>query len=182
MQDILNDADAMMQKTIESLRKDLATVNTGRAMPSLLDRIMVDCYGEHTPLNKVANISVPDSLTLSLQIWDKSIVSSVEKAILAANLGFNPVVDGLSIKINIPKLSEDRRKELCKIVRKYGEDRKVSLRNLRKDSLEKIRKIKNNFSEDLVKDFEKKTQNLTDKYTKNVDDMVSAKEKSLMMV
>jgi ribosome recycling factor len=106
----------------------------------------------------------------------------VEKAILAANLVFNPVVDGLTVRINLPKLSEERRKELCKLVRKYGEDRKVSLRNQRKDSLEKIKKIKSAFSEDLVKDFEKKVQDLTDKYTKAVDYAVSAKEKDLMTI
>ncbi|MDR3078468.1 MAG: ribosome recycling factor [Rickettsiales bacterium] len=182
MQDILNDTETMMQRALESLGKDLATVNAGRATPSLLDRVMVDCYGDRTPLSRVAAISVPDPLTLSLQIWDRSIVSNVEKAILAANLGFNPVVDGLSIRINIPKLSEERRRELCKLVRKYGEDRKVSIRNLRKDSLEKIKKIKSNFGEDLVRDFEKKVQNLTDKYAKTVDDMVSTREKNLMTV
>jgi ribosome recycling factor len=182
MQDILDNTDAAMQKSLEFLRKDLGTINTGRAMPSLLDAVRVECYGNYMQLSKVASISAIDSLTLSVQVWDKSMLSSVEKAILAANLGFNPLVDGNSIKINVPKLSEERRKELCKTAKKYGEDGKVSIRNIRKDSLDKIKKIKNGFGEDLVKDYEKKIQNLTDKYVKEIDSLVSAKEKILLTV
>ncbi|GHU29218.1 ribosome-recycling factor [Bacilli bacterium] len=180
MQEILDGADTAMQKALESLGRDLDTINTGRASPLLLERIRVECYGNSTPIGKIASVSVPDSMTLSVQVWDRSVVSNVEKAILAANLGFNPIVDGTTIRINIPKLSEERRKELCKVVKKYGEDRKVTVRNIRKDSLEKIKKVKSNFGEDLVKDFEKKVQNLTDKYVKEIDNLVTAKEKSLL--
>jgi ribosome recycling factor len=180
MQDILDNADAMMQKATEFLKKDLSAINTGRATPSLLEKVKVECYGDYMPVDRVASVSVVDSMTISAQVWDKSLVHDVEKAILAANLGFNPIVDGAIIRINIPKLSEERRKELCKIVKKHGEDRKVTIRGIRKDSLEKIKKVKSNFGEDLVKDFEKKIQNLTDRYVKEIDDIVAAKEKSLL--
>jgi ribosome recycling factor len=182
MQDILDNADGAMQKSLESLRRDLGTINTGRAMPSLLDTVRVECYGSYMQLTRVATVSAVDPLTLSVQVWDRSMVSSVEKAILTANLGFNPMVDGNIIKINIPKLSEERRKELCKTAKKYGEDKKVAVRNIRKDSLDKIKKIKDGFGEDVVKDYEKKIQNLTDKYVKEIDSLVSAKEKILLTI
>ncbi|MDR2777339.1 MAG: ribosome recycling factor [Rickettsiales bacterium] len=182
MQDILDETDNLMQRVVESLKKDLATINTGRATPSLLDRVMVEHYGNCTPLNRVASISVPDPLTLLLQIWDKSMVGSVEKAILAANLGFSPVIEGTTVRVNIPRLSEERRKELCRVVKKYGEDRKVSIRNLRKDSLEKIKKNKSGFGEDALRDFEKKVQNITDKHAKSVDELVAAREKLLLTI
>ena len=134
------------------------------------------------PLKQVANVSVSDATSLLISVWDKSMVSHVEKAIIAANLGLNPMVDGMSIRINIPKLSEERRKELCKIVKKYGEDKKIAIRNIRKDSLEKIKKIAKEYSEDLVKDNEKRIQDLTDKYCKNSDDLVALKEKDLLTI
>lgn len=182
MQEIINNIDVLMQKAIESLKRDLASVSTGRAVPSLLDTVRVECYGNFVPISQVANVSVSDSSTLFVQVWDKSVVSHVEKAILNANLGFNPMVEGTSMRINIPKLSEERRKELCKIVKKYGEDKKIVIRNIRKDALEKIKKVKKDFSEDLIKDTEKKVQDLTDKYVKNVDEIIVVKEKDLMLV
>lgn len=182
MQEILNNTDSLMSKAIDTLKRDLATVNTGRATPSLLDTIRIECYGSFMPLNQMSNVSVLDSSTLLIQVWDRSMVSHVEKGIQNANLGFNPMVDGTSIRINIPKLSEERRKELCKIVKRYGEDRKIAVRNIRKDSLEKIKKIKKDFSEDFVKDSENKVQELTDKHTKNIDLLVSAKEKDLLTI
>ncbi|MDR1425990.1 MAG: ribosome recycling factor [Rickettsiales bacterium] len=182
MQDILNESGALMQAVIEFLVKDLDTISTGRAMPSLLDKVRVECYGGYSPISSVAHITVLDSLNLFLEVWDRSIVGNVEKAILTANLGFGPVVEGASIRVSIPRLSEERRKELCKIIKKYGEEKKISLRNIRKESLDKIKKIKNNFGEDLVKNFEKKIQDVTDKYVKNVDDLVAAKEKLILTV
>lgn len=182
MQEILNNTDNLMLKAVEALKRDLATVNTGRATPSLLDTIRVECYGNFMPLNQVSNVSVLDSSTLLIQVWDRSMISHVEKGIQNANLGFNPMVDGTSIRINIPKLSEERRKELCKIVKRYGEDKKIAVRNVRKDSLEKIKKIKKDFSEDFVKDSEDKIQELTDKHIKNIDLLVASKENDLLVI
>lgn len=182
MDDIIKNADELMQKAIESLKRDLGTVSTGRANANLLDTVKVESYGTYMPLKQVANVSVSDATTLLVSVWDKSMVSHAEKAIIAANLGLNPMVDGMSIRINIPKLSEERRKELCKIVKKYGEEKKVSIRNIRKEALEKIKKIAKEYSEDLVKDNEKKVQDLTDKYCKNSDDLVAIKEKDLLTI
>ena len=182
MQEILKNTDELMAKAIESLKRDLGTVSTGRATPSLLDTVKVDSYGSYVPLKQVASVSVSDSSTLVIQAWDKASVSHIEKAIIAANLGFNPMVDGMLIRINIPKLSEERRKELCKIVKRYGEDKKIAIRNIRKESLEKIKKNSKDISEDLVKDTEKEVQTLTDKYCKISDDLVSLKEKDLLTI
>ena len=182
MEEIINVANDLMNKAIESLKRDLGTVSTGRANVNLLDTVKVESYGTFMPLKQVANVSVSDATSLLISVWDKSMVSHVEKAIIAANLGLNPMVDGMSIRINIPKLSEERRKELCKIVKKYGEDKKIAIRNIRKDSLEKIKKIAKEYSEDLVKDNEKRIQDLTDKYCKNSDDLVALKEKDLLTI
>lgn len=182
MEDIINTTNDLMNKAIESLKRDLGTVSTGRANVNLLDTVKVESYGTFMPLKQVANVSVSDATTLLISVWDKSMVSHVEKAIIAANLGLNPMVDGMSIRINIPKLSEERRKELCKIVKKYGEDKKIAIRNIRKDSLEKIKKIAKEYSEDFVKDNEKRIQDLTDKYCKNSDDLVALKEKDLLTI
>jgi ribosome recycling factor len=180
VQEIIKNTEILMQRAVESLKRDLTTISTGRATPTLLDTVKVDSYGSYLPLNQVSNISVSDASTLFIQVWDKSLVSAVEKGIIAANLGFNPMVDGMSIRINVPKLSEERRKEMCKTAKRYGEDKKVVVRNIRKDSLEQVKKIKKDFSEDLVKDTENDIQNLTDKSCKIMDDLVSAKEKDLM--
>ena len=182
MEEIINVANDLMNKAVESLKRDLGTVSTGRANVNLLDTVKVESYGTFMPLKQVANVSVSDATSLLISVWDKSMVSHVEKAIIAANLGLNPMVDGMSIRINIPKLSEERRKELCKIVKKYGEDKKIAIRNIRKDSLEKIKKIAKEYSEDLVKDNEKRIQDLTDKYCKNSDDLVALKEKDLLTI
>ena len=182
MEEIINNTNELMQKAVESLKRDLGTVSTGRANANLLDTVKVESYGTIMPLKQVANVSVSDATTLLVSVWDKSMVSHVEKGIIAANLGLNPMVDGMSIRINIPKLSEERRKELCKIVKKYGEDKKIAVRNVRKDSLEKIKKIAKEYSEDLVKDKEKDVQNLTDKYCKSIDDLVAMKEKDLLTI
>lgn len=182
MQEILTNTENLMIKAIESLKRDLGTVSTGRANPNLLDTVKVESYGSYMPLKQVASVSVSDSSTIVVQAWDKSTVSHIEKAIIAANLGLNPMVDGMTIRINIPKLSEERRKELCKVVKRYGEDKKIAIRNARKEGLENIKKIAKEHSEDLVKDTEKEVQNLTDKYCKNVDDLVAIKEKDLLTI
>lgn len=182
MQEILNNTEISMSKAIESLKRDLGTINTGRAHPSLLDTVKVESYGSYMPLKQVSSVSVSDSSTIVVQAWDKSMVSHIEKSIIAANLGLNPMVDGMIIRINIPRLTEERRKEMCKIAKKYSEDKKISIRNVRKDSLESLKKIAKEFSEDLVKDTEKSIQDITDKYCKEVDNLVSMKEKDLLTV
>lgn len=180
MKEIIDNTNILMQKVVESLKRDLATVSTGRATPSLLDTVRVECYGNFMPLNQLANVSVADSSTLLIQVWDKSNVTPTEKAILSADLGFNPMVDGLNIRINVPKLSEERRRDMCKIVKRYGEDKKVAIRGVRKDSLEQVKKQKKDVSEDLIRSTENKVQELTDRYVKEIDELVTLKEKDLM--
>jgi ribosome recycling factor len=169
-----------MKKTMEALRKDLNSVSVGRAAPSLLDSVKVDSYGSSVSLNKVSNITAVDSATLFVQVWDKNMLSLVEKAIQNANLGLNPQIDGNGIRINIPKLSEERRKELCKIVKKYGEDKKISIRNERKDANEELKKIAKTIPEDQKKRIENDIQKVTDKYNLEVDKMVEEKNKLLL--
>jgi ribosome recycling factor len=180
MHEIVVKLEDLMQKTIGALKNDLNSVSTGRATPSLLDSIRVDSYGSMVSLSKISNITIPDSSTIYIQIWDKSMVSVVEKSIQNANLGFNPQVDGNGIRINVPKLSEERRKELCKIVKKYGEDKKISLRNDRKNANEEIKKIKSTTSEDKIKQIETDIQKITDKYNQEIDKLVEEKNKLLL--
>ena len=177
-----NKAQENMNKAIESFTKDLNSVSTGRATPSLLDTVRVESYGSFMPINQVSNISVSDASTITIQPWDKSMVSPIEKAIIAANLGFTPKVDGPIIRINVPKLTEERRKELSKLVKKYGEDKKVSIRNDRRDAIDEIKKKKSEFSEDDVKKFNDKIQTLTDDFIKKIDSMVSEKEAEIMKI
>ena len=179
---IYNKTKEKMDNAIQALKKDLNSVSTGRATPNLLDTVRVDSYGNFVPLNQIANVSVPDSSTISIQPWDKSSVKSIEKAIIDANLGFTPKVDGMVIRINIPKLTEDRRKELSKLVKKYGEDKKISIRNDRRDALDEVKKRKTEFSEDESKKFNDKIQKLTDEYIEKVDSIVSSKEKEIMTI
>ena len=177
-----NKAKDLMKKSLEHLKNNFLSVNTGRATPDLLSTVKVDLYGSITPLNQVSNITVSDALTLVVQVWDKSMVQVVEKAITTANLGFNPRVDGQILRISVPRLTEERRKELCKLTKKYGEDAKVSVRNIRRDTLEDIKKNKSDYSEDEMKKFNTDIQNLTDEYIKNIDNVVSVKEKDIMTV
>ena len=172
----------LMSKSVEHLKNNFLSVNTGRATPDLLSTVRVDFYGSIMPLNQVSNITVSDALTLVVQVWDKSMVQAVEKAITTANLGSNPRVDGQILRINVPRLTEERRKELCKLTKKYGEDAKVSIRNVRRDALEEIKKNKSDYSEDEIKKFNTDIQNLTDEYIENIDNIVSIKEKDIMTV
>jgi ribosome recycling factor len=182
MDDIFSKTKELMEKAIQALKKDLNSVSTGRATPNLLDTIRIDNYGNFSPLSQVANISVPDPTTLNIQPWDKNMVNPINKAILEANLGFNPQINGTLIRISIPKLSEERRKELSKVVRKYGEDKKVSIRNDRRQALDDVKKNKEGISEDEIKRFGDKIQTLTDEYVNKVDDMIGEKEKEIMRV
>ena len=182
MDNIFEKAKENMEKAINALKKDLNSVSTGRATPNLLDAVRVESYGNFVPLNQIANVSIPDPSTISIQPWDKSMVNPIDKAITSANLGFTPKIDGTIIRISIPKLTEERRKELVKLVKKYGEDKKVSIRNDRRDALDEVKKRKTEFSEDESKKFSDKVQKLTDEYTTTIDNLVSDKEKEIMKI
>jgi len=182
--EIKNDADARMGKTIESLRHDLMKVRTGRAHTSLLDSISVDYYGNPTPLNQVANISVLDARTLSVQVWEKQMTTVVEKAILTSDLGLNPATSGELIRIPLPALTEETRKNLIKVVRGEGEAAKVAIRNIRRDangSLKDLEKEKE-ISEDDEHRAQDTVQKLTDSHVKEVDELLAIKEKDLMEI
>lgn len=180
MQEIIKNTDSLMAKTIESLKRDLSGISTGRATPTLLEVVKVESYGSMMPLNRVANISATDSSTLIVQPWDKTLTHAIEKAIQNANLGFNPQVEGLNIRVVVPRLSEERRKELGKLAKKYGEEKKVSIRNERKDANEAFKKMKGTVSDDQIKQSENEIQKLTDKYNAEIDKLVEEKSKALM--
>lgn len=182
MDNAYSKAKENMEKVIQALKRDLNSVSTGRANPSLLDTVRVDSYGNFVPLNQIANVSVPDSSSITIQPWDKSMVALIEKAIMNSNLGFTPKNEGMLIRINIPSLTEERRKDLVKLIKKYGEDKKVSVRNDRRDALDEIKKVKNEFSEDEVKKFGEKIQKLTDDFTKQIDTLVNSKENEILKI
>ena len=168
----------------EQVKKDFAGLRTGRASTALLDPIMVDAYGSMVPLNQVGNVSVPEARMLSVQVWDKSLMKHVEKAIMESGLGLNPMNDGQCIRIPIPPLSEERRIELCKIAGKYTETARISARNIRRDALDEVKKLKNanEISEDDQKRFETEIQTLTDNTIKALDEMLKAKEVEIKQV
>ena len=171
-----------MDETIQSLKRDMDSISTGRANPNLLDAIRVEVYGSMMPISQLANISVPEATTLLIQAWDKESVKSIEKAILNANLGFNPMSEGTTIRIAIPKLSEERRKDLAKLAKKYGEDKKVALRNIRRDILDEFKKNEKELGKDQAHGFSDIVQKITDEFVTKVDEMVILKEKDLMKV
>ena len=184
MKEVLNNAQERMEKTLKVLQSDFAAIRAGRANPAVLDKIQVDYYGTPTPIQQMAAVSVSDARVLVIQPWDKSSLKSIEKAIQASDLGINPANDGTVIRLTFPQLTEERRKELSKDIKKLGEDAKVAVRAIRRDSNDKIKNMKKNneLTEDDVKIFDKDIQKLTDKYIENVDSMVSAKEKEIMTV
>ena len=173
-----------MQKSIDSAAADFASVRAGRANAKVLDRISVEYYGQETPLNGVATISSPDARTLVIQPWDAKLLKDIQKAIQASDLGINPQNDGRVIRLVFPQLTEERRKDLTKQVRKYSEEAKVAMRNIRRDGMDYIKKLKKNseITEDDQKKAEKDLQDLLDKYIKKVDDVLAAKEKELMAI
>ncbi|MFM2200675.1 MAG: hypothetical protein RL769_730 [Pseudomonadota bacterium] len=171
-----------MDETIQSLKRDMDSISTGRANPNLLDAIRVEVYGSLMPISQLANISVPEATTLSIQAWDKESVKAIEKAILNANLGFNPMSEGTTIRIAIPKLSEERRKDLAKLAKKYGEDKKVALRNIRRDILDEFKKNEKELGKDQAHGFNEIVQKITDEFVAKVDETVGHKEKDLMKV
>lgn len=173
-----------MEDTMNSLKRDMDSISTGRATPSLLDPIKVEVYGNFSPISQVASISVPEATTLSIQVWDRENLRAVEKAIINANLGFNPMVDGMTIRIMIPKLSEERRKEMVKLAKKYGEDKKVAARNVRRDVLDDFKRREKEIgaSKDQIHSFNDIVQKITDEFVKKIDDTIAAKEKELMKI
>lgn len=180
----MKNAESKMNKAIVSLESDLASIRAGRANPAILDKVTVEYYGVQTPLAQVGTISVPEARTMIVQPWDISVLKEIEKAILASDIGINPNNDGKVIRLNFPPLTEERRKELSKGISKRGEEAKVAIRNIRRDSLEQFKKQKkaNEITEDDLKDLEDQIQKLTDRFVKNIDTIVTAKEKEIMEV
>lgn len=179
----LNEAKSLMEKAIEHADTELSKVRAGKAMPSMIDSVMVEYYGNPTPLSQVANVNTPDARTLVIQPWEKSLLNPIEKAIMEANLGFNPQNDGTIIRITVPPLTEERRRDLVKKVKAEAETGKVAIRNIRKEANEKIKKLKSEgVSEDEIKTGEADVQKLTDGYITRVDQLSDAKEKDIMTV
>ncbi len=179
---ILSDARMNMQKAVEHLESELSKIRAGRANPAMLDSVHVDYYGTHTPLSQVSSITVPDARTIAIQPWEKSMLTPIEKAIQAANLGFNPQNDGTIIRINIPVLTEERRKELVKKTKAEVEHGKVTIRNIRRDANEHIKKDSKSVPEDVVKDLEDQIQKLTDQFIALIDKHLDTKEKEIMTI
>lgn len=180
---IMEDAESSMKKAITHLEAELIKIRAGKASPSMLDGISVDYYGAPTPINQVANVSVLDARTVSIQPWEKNMLAPIEKAILQANIGITPQNDGVQIRLFMPPLTEERRRELFKKASAEGEHSKVAIRNIRRDSIEYIKKLqKDGLSEDAAKDAEKDVQTMTDRYISLVDKHLAAKEKEMMAV
>lgn len=184
MREILNDAARRMDRTIETLRQELSKIRTGKATTALLDGVKVEYYGTMTPLNQMANVSVLDPHTLSVQPWDKSALGAIDKAIKAADLGLNPSNDGVVIRVPVPALNEERRRDFVKLVKRFGEESKVALRNVRRDANEHLKKAEkeDHVSEDDRLKAEKDVQEMTDKHVARVDELLKHKEAEIMEV
>lgn len=184
LKDIIKEAEEKMNKSISVLKQDLSTMKAGRANPSILDRIEVDYYGTMTPLNQMANVSTPEPRILLIQPWDKSSMKSIEKAILISDLGLNPSNDGNTIRLVIPELTEETRKNIVKNVKKAGEESKVAVRSIRRDANDKVKALKkdNSITEDEAKKAEEDIQKKTDSFIKEIEKLVEVKEKEVMTV
>lgn len=184
METIKKDAQERMDKALASLDKEFAKLRTGRATTSLVDNIKVDYHGTPTPINQLASVSVPDSRSIAIQPWDRSAFALIEKAIQKSDLGFTPVNDGKIIRINIPPLTEDRRKDLAKVAKKYTEEAKVAMRNIRRDANDALKKLEKDktISEDEHKKAQDNVQKLTDSYVVKADQKLTAKEKEIMEI
>ena len=180
----MKNTENKMTKAIAALENDFASIRAGRANPAILDKITVEYYGVQTPLAQVGTISVPEARTIIVQPWDVSVLKEIEKAILASDIGINPNNDGKVIRLNFPPLTEERRKELNKSVSKRGEEAKVAVRNIRRDSIEQFKKQKkaNEITEDDLKDMEEQIQKMTDKFVKQIDGIIAEKEKEILEV
>lgn len=183
-QELKRKTNERMSKTIEALKKELASIRTGRASLALLDGIMVNYYNTPTPLQQVASLSIPESRLIAIQPWDPKVIPDIEKAILKSDLGLTPINDGKLIRINIPSLTEERRKQLVKTVRKKAEEAKIAIRNIRRDILEEIKKLEKekHISEDVVKKSQDETQKITDSFIMKIDEVLANKEKEIMEV
>jgi ribosome recycling factor len=184
MEALVKDTSARMERSIDAFRKELGKVRTGRASFSLLDGVKVDYYGTPTPLQQVGTLSVPESRLITVTPWDTKMIGPIEKAIQGSGLGLNPSSDGKTVRIPIPPLTEERRRELAKVVRKMGEDARVAVRNVRREAIEKLkdREKKKEISEDLVKRGQERIQKETDAHVKKIDDILKSKEQEILEV
>lgn len=184
MQQVIKNAEERMDKSVAATEREFSSIRAGRANPGILDKIVVDYYGVPTPVNQMAAISVVEARTLMIQPWDASTMKSIEKAITTSDIGINPSNDGRVIRLNFPPLTEERRKDLVKEIRKLSEDGKVAVRSIRRDALDKIKALKkeSSITEDDVANAEKKIQTITDKFCKEIDDLTTAKEKEIMEI
>ena len=182
MKQVFNKTNESMQKSLNALAKDYAAIRAGRANPAVLDKVMVDYYGAPTPINQLAAVSVAEARTLVIQPWDISVLKEIEKAIQTSEIGINPQNDGKFIRLIFPPLTEDRRREIVKDIAKMGEDSKVSIRTIRRDAIDKLKKMKKDseITEDDLKQAEKQVQDLTDKFCKEIDDLSAEKQKEIM--
>jgi ribosome recycling factor len=180
----INDLKKRMQGAVGALKHELGGLRTGRASASMVEPVQVDAYGTHMPLNQVATVSVPESRLLSVQVWDRSMVSAVEKAIIASNLGLTPATEGQVIRLRIPELNQDRRKELVKVAHKYAEAARVAVRHVRRDGLDVLKKLEKDhkISEDDEKRFSNDVQKATDGIVTEIDQLLAAKEKEILTV
>lgn len=182
MKDTIKKAESKMTKSVERLKGEFAAIRAGRANPAVLDKVTVDYYGTPTPVNQMAAVSVSEARILVIQPWDVSTLKAIEKAIITSDVGITPTNDGKVLRLVFPQPTEDRRKELCKEIKKYGEETKVAVRAVRRDTMETFKTMKKNseITEDDLKSCEKDIQNLTDKFCKNIDTLVSEKEQEVM--
>lgn len=182
--DLKNSLNDSMKKTLDSLKHQLTKVRTGRASATILDGVSVDYYGSQTPINQLGQVSTPEARLLQIQPFDKSMIPAIEKAIFGANLGVTPTNDGNFVRLNFPALTEDKRKDIAKEIKKIGEDSKVAIRNIRRDQNDAVKKAEKDktISEDDSKKMQTEIQNITDKYTKEVDTVISNKEKEILAV
>jgi len=184
MHTVIKDAKTRMDKSLEALRNDLAKIRSGKATTALLDGIKVENYGSLVPLKQVGNVSVLDAHTLSITPWEKPMTAVIEKAIMEANLGLNPVNDGTNLRIPVPAPTEERRRELVKLIKKYGEETKIAVRNIRRDANDQLKKEEKEkkMSEDQLSDAEDEVQKITDEHTKLIDEILKHKEEEIMRV
>jgi ribosome recycling factor len=184
LEDVYKETESKMGKALDATRSDFASIRTGRAAPSLLDRIHVEAYGSQVPLKQVASVSSPDGRSLLISAFDKNTVGAIRKAIETSDLGLNPNVDGAHVRLSIPPLTEERRKDLVKVIRKKAEEHKVAVRNIRHHAVDEVKALqkKGDINEDLVKRGGDHIQKLTDKYVKQIDELVGGKEKEIMEV
>tara|TARA_Y100000389_G_scaffold205090_1_gene263004 strand:- start:13785 stop:14336 length:552 start_codon:yes stop_codon:yes gene_type:complete len=183
MQELLDQGEIKMTEALEFLHKELATIVTGRANPAILDNVKVESYGSLMPVNQLSNISAPDASTINLQVWDKEGVKPIEKAIMNSGLGLNPMSEGQVIRISVPKLSEERRLDLVKLAKKYGEAKKVQIRNIRRDYIDKFKKEnQESGSKDNIHSFTDRLQKITDDFITKIDEAVLYKEKDLTTI